>query len=89
MGDSGQPAFRLTEIECGPAGLSHRLGLGQRLGFGHRELAGPWPLDRILAALARRALIVRWDQIASIDGSRIELAVGADALRRLGDGTDD
>jgi hypothetical protein len=81
--DSGRPAFRLTELECGPVGIAHRLG------FGHRDMAGPWPLDRILARLARRSLLVRWDQIAAIDGNRIELAVPADALRRLGDEGDD
>jgi hypothetical protein len=78
-GDSGQPAFRLTELECGSAGLGHRLG------FGNRDMAGPWPLDRILTRLDRRALIVHWDQIGAIDGGRIELAVPADDLRHLGD----
>lgn len=81
--DSGQPAYRLTEIECGAVGLAHRLG------YGHRDLAGPWPLDRILARLARRSLLVRWEQIRSIEGARIDLNVAAEQLRRLGDPADD
>jgi hypothetical protein len=81
--DSGHPAYRLIEIECGPVGIAHRLG------FGHRDLAGPWPLDRILARLARRSLMVHWNQIAALDGDRIELNVPSIELRRLGDEGDD
>jgi PRC-barrel domain len=81
--DSGRPAYRLIEIECGPVGIPHRLG------YGHRDLAGPWPLDRILALLARRSLIVHWDQIGTIDGDRLELTVLASELRHLGDEGDD
>ena len=76
---SGQPAYRLIEIECGAVGLAHRLG------YGHRDLAGPWTLDRVLARLARRSLLVRWEQIRSIGGARIDLNVAAGQLRRLGD----
>ena len=83
VADGGRPAYRLTEVECGPVGVAHRLG------YGHRELAGPWPLDRILARLARRSLLVRWAQIRSIDGSRIDLGVPASELRRLGEPSDD
>jgi hypothetical protein len=50
--DSGQPAYRLIEIECGGGGPAHRFGCC------HRELTGPWPLDRFLARLARRSLFV-------------------------------
>lgn len=81
--DSGQPAYRLTEIECGPAGLAHRFG------FGHRAIAGPWPLNRILARIGRRSLLIRWEQIASIGPERIDLTAGVDDLRRLGDEDDD
>lgn len=83
VADSGQPAYRLVEIQCGGAGVAHRLG------YGHRDLVGPWPLDRILARLARRSLLVRWEQIASIDGPRIDLNVPVEQLRRLKDSDDD
>jgi hypothetical protein len=81
--DSGRPAYRLTEIECGPIGMAHRLG------YGHRDLAGPWPLDRILARLASRSLMVHWSQIAGIDGRRIELSVPASQVRRFKDENND
>ncbi|WP_297601301.1 PRC-barrel domain-containing protein [Mycobacterium sp.] len=81
--DSGQPAYRLIEIECGAVGMAHRLG------YSHRDLTGPWPLNRILARLARGSLFARWDQIASLHGDRIELAVPAAELRRLGNDADD
>ena len=81
--DSGQPPYRLREIECGSAGIAHRFG------FGHRDVAGPWPIDRILARLARRSLLVQWDQIASITSGRVDLTADAADLRRLGDDGDD
>lgn len=81
--DSGDPAYRLTALECGAVGVAHRLG------YGNRDLAGPWPLDRILGRMAHRSLIVRWDQVATIDGPRIQLAVAADDLKQLGKAADD
>ena len=81
--DSGRPAYRLTELECGSVGVAHRLG------YGHRDLAGPWPLDRILSRMARRSLMVRWDQIAGIEGPRIRLSVVAGDLKHIGEDDDD
>lgn len=83
VADSGRPAYRLTRLECGSAGVAHRLG------YGHGDLAGPWPLDRILGRMAHRSLMVRWDQIATIDGPRIQLAVAAGDLEHLGEEGDD
>jgi hypothetical protein len=80
--DSGRPPYRLTQIECGPAGIAHRFG------FGHRAITGPWPFNRILARMARRSLVVNWDQIAAIGPERIELSAVVDELRSLGDGDD-
>jgi hypothetical protein len=76
--DSGQPAYRLTGLECGPAGIAHRLG------YGHRDLAGPRPLAGLLARFVRRAKLVAWDQIADLDGARITLTVTADELSPVG-----
>jgi hypothetical protein len=41
------------------------------------------------AALARRSLLVQWDQIGSISAGRIELTAAAAELQRLGDESDD
>jgi hypothetical protein len=78
--DSGRPAYRLVALECGAGGLAHRLG------YGHRELAGPWPLTILLRRLARRSVVVDWGDIATIDGGKISLSTRAESLRRVGDG---
>jgi hypothetical protein len=79
---SGQPAYRIAALECGPGGFAHRLG------YGHRDLAGPWPLNEILAKMVRRSRLVRWEQIAAIAGRRIDLSLSRDAVAALG-GDDD
>lgn len=67
--DSGDPTYRLVALECGSLGLAHRLG------YGRREMAGPWPLDRILARLARRSRVIAWGQIATITADRVDLSI--------------
>ena len=52
VADGGRPVYRLTEIECGPVGVAHHPG------YGHRDLAGPWPIDQILTRLARASFLV-------------------------------
>jgi hypothetical protein len=76
--DSGQPAYRLTALECRSAGIAHRMG------YGHRDIRGPWPLSALLSKAVQRAVLVEWEQIERIDGSRITLNVAADELRSVG-----
>lgn len=64
---SGAPAYRLSALECGPVGIAHRLG------YGHRPMNGPWPLTVLLRALIRHSVLVDWDDVVSVDGSRIDL----------------
>ncbi|HEY1488941.1 MAG TPA: PRC-barrel domain-containing protein [Micromonosporaceae bacterium] len=77
--DSGQPAYRIAALECGPAGFAHRLG------YGHRDLAGPWPINTVLGRMVHRSRLVDWDHIATINNRRIVLDVPADALPHVGD----
>jgi hypothetical protein len=72
---SGQPAYRISALECGPAGYAHRLG------YGHRDLAGPWPLNLLFARMVRRSRLVEWEQIDQIGDRRIRLSVDASSLR--------
>jgi sporulation protein YlmC with PRC-barrel domain len=76
--DSGQPAYRLAAVECGAVGVAHRLG------YGHRDMAGPWPLNHVLARLSQRSITVAWDHIATIDGAGIHLSVARADLPRIG-----
>jgi PRC-barrel domain len=80
---SGEPAYRLTEIEFGPVGIAHRLG------YGHRSIKGPWLFERMLARLAQRSLVARWDQLERVGEGRIDLSVPESQLRRLGEQGDD
>jgi hypothetical protein len=74
VSDSGRPAYRLRALECGPVGLAHRLG------YGHRAIAGPWPLTALLRRLVRGSVLVDWAQIATLETGRIDLAVPRDQL---------
>jgi hypothetical protein len=76
--DSGRPAYRLRALECGPVGLAHRLG------YGHRQITGPWPLPALMRRLVRDSVLVDWEQIATLGAARIDLAVRRDQLRRVG-----
>jgi hypothetical protein len=76
--DSGQPAYRLTALECGAVGVAHRLGYGQR------DMTGPWPLNRLLARLTQRSMTVAWKRVATIDGAHIHLDVARVDLRHVG-----
>ena len=78
---SGQPAYRIAALECGPGGIAHRLG------YGHRALAGPWPLTPLLRRLVQRSVVVRWSDIAAVDGARIELSVQRTTLDHVAEGT--
>lgn len=65
--DSGNPAYRLSALQCGPVGIAHRLG------YGHRPMNGPWPLTVLLRLLIRHSVLVDWADVASINGNRIDL----------------
>ena len=78
VGDSGTPAYRVTALECGPVGVAHRLG------YGHRDLAGPWPLHLLLGKLTRNSWLVEWEHIAAISDGEIRLGVDTDRLRHIG-----
>jgi hypothetical protein len=72
--DSGRPAYRLVALECGPAGVAHRLG------YGRRPLSGPWPLTVLVRAMIRRSVLVDWADVVSIHGGRIEIRRRRDEL---------
>jgi hypothetical protein len=78
VGDSGRPAYRVTAVECGPIGIAHRLG------YGHRAVNGPWPLDVLLARATTHSWMVGWHQIATLDMKRITLGVDITQLRHVG-----
>lgn len=73
--DSGEPAYRLTCLECGGAGVGHRFG------YGRRDMAGPWPLVGVFRRLARRSLMVDWSDITRLDTRRIDIGRRRDELR--------
>lgn len=74
--DSGSPAYRLASLECGPVGVAHRLGYGQR------PMNGPWPLTALLRWLVRRSVLVDWADVTGVDGSRITICRSRDELSR-------
>jgi hypothetical protein len=65
--DGGEPAYRLSTLECGPVGVAHRLG------YGRRPMNGPWPLTVLLRALVRRSVVVDWADVTGVHGSRIDI----------------
>lgn len=77
-GDSGEPAYQVSAVECGAVGVAHRLG------YTRGTITGPWPLPTLLAWFSRRSWLVPWEDIDSVRAGRIVLAVDRHDLRHLG-----
>jgi hypothetical protein len=57
--------------------VGHR-GVGTRLGFGRKDVTGPWLLRKIFDQLARRARYAPWELVESYDDGVVRLrATGA------------
>jgi hypothetical protein len=71
---SGRRRYRLTALECGGVGLAHRLG------YGGRDVVGPWPLTVLMRRLTRRSVVVPWSAVARVRDRRIEVGLRRDEL---------
>lgn len=67
-GSPGWTGYRLTGLAC-----ADRAALGNRLGYGQRQMAGPWPLTAIFGRRAGRSLLVSWSDVTSFRRPRIEM----------------
>ena len=67
-------ALRLDAVLIGPSAI------GARLGFERRNVAGPWPLQRLFRAIHGRMRVIEWERIAAIEQGMIRLRVGDDTL---------
>ena len=76
---TGRAAFRVTGLVVGPGHL------GMHLGYGSRDVRGPWLLRAPLARLARRARFVPWSEIARIDEGVVHIRCAYDELRSAGE----
>jgi hypothetical protein len=79
--DSGTPAYRLTALECGGAGLAHRLG------YSGRTMAGPWPLTILLRRLTHHSVVVPWSAVTGVGDRRVDIGLHAGDLRQSGEAT--
>jgi hypothetical protein len=64
----GTRACQLDTLECGGAGLGHRLG------YGEHAMRGPWPFPALFRYLARRSLAVPWSQVTALSRPRIGIS---------------
>lgn len=67
-GERDWTGYRLTGLACGD-----QAALGHRLGYGHRDMAGPWPLTWFFARRGRKSLLVAWSDVTSFERPRIEI----------------
>jgi len=74
VADSGQPAYRVSALECGPIGIAHRLGYGQR------QIKGPWPLTVLLRWMIRRSVLIDWADVIGVHEGRIDIQSRRDQL---------
>lgn len=79
-GTAGWTGYRLTTLACGD-----RVAVGHRLGYGERDMVGPWPLTRIFRRRGRRSLLVAWSDVTSFERPRIEIGRRRAELRSAGD----
>jgi sporulation protein YlmC with PRC-barrel domain len=77
-GDSGDPAYQVSAVECGAVGVAHRLG------YTRGSITGPWPLHTLLAWFSRRSWSVPWEDIKTIRADHIVLGVDRHQLQHLG-----
>ncbi len=68
-------AFRLDALVVG------RRAIGIRLGYGRREMRGPWLLQVLLSKMARGAHVVSVDDVESIEIGTITLNVDSATVR--------
>ena len=54
--------------------VGHR-GVGTRLGFGRRDVTGPWLLRKIFGALARQARYAPWELVETFQDGVVRLRV--------------
>ncbi len=73
----GEVECELDMVECGGIAVGHRLG------YGHAEMTGPWPIPRLFRLLSRRSLVFGWSDVARLQPRLIVLRVRrADLARR-------
>lgn len=66
--EGADPAYRVCALILGPVGLA------QRLGYGRREMKGPWPLTVLFLALSRRSFLVPWSDVGTLEGRWLTLS---------------
>lgn len=76
---TGRAAYRVAGLVVGPGHL------GMHLGFGSRDVRGPWLLRAPLARLARRARYVPWSRIERIDDGVVQIDCTYDELPTAGE----
>lgn len=69
--------YRVTGLECGSAAVFHRLG------YGHGDMAGPWPLHAWFHRARRKSLLVEWRDIVRFERPDIYIARRRDELRPM------
>jgi sporulation protein YlmC with PRC-barrel domain len=67
-------AYRLQALVVGPASI------GVRLGYDRSRMGGPAPLKAAFRRIHRRARLVEWSRIASVEPGTIRLAGAAPDL---------
>lgn len=77
--EDGPPRFELVAIECGRAGIGHRLG------YMRKAMAGPWPLAALFRWMYRHSRVIAWSEVRRIDPPRIEIRqIAQDVPRSIG-----
>jgi hypothetical protein len=59
--DPDAVSYRLTGLQCGSAAVGHRLG------YGHGDMAGPWPLLILFRRSRHRSLLVEWHDVVRFE----------------------
>lgn len=76
---TGRAAFRVSGLVVGPGHL------GMHLGFGSRDVRGPWLLRAPLTRLARRARFVPWERVERIADGVVQIDCTFDELPSAGE----
>lgn len=74
--EDGPPRFELVALECGKAGIGHRLG------YMRDAMVGPWPLKVLFRWMYRHSRVVEWSEVRRIDPPRIEIGKLAEHVHR-------
>jgi hypothetical protein len=70
-------ALRLEALIVG------RGGIGVRLGYGRRDMTGPWLLQQLCRRMERRAHLVPMEEVDSMEEGTIRLKLPGSEVRQL------